>query len=73
MKRKTEFQFGGIWKRLLAVLVAVNLIVPVGAVSAAESGTVGTVSTGYTVEINETVSNGFTHPGVGVTKATLKT
>ena len=27
---------------------------------------------GYTVEINETVTNGFTHPGVGVTKSVLE-
>ena len=29
-------------------------------------------STGYTVQINETITNGFTHPGVGVTKAILE-
>ena len=27
----------------------------------------------FIVEINETITNGFTHPGVGLTKATLET
>ncbi|WP_261305048.1 OmpL47-type beta-barrel domain-containing protein [Paenibacillus andongensis] len=69
---KTVFHFGKIWMRLLAVLVAVNMVatlMPIGAVSAADT----TVITGNQVEINETITGGFTHPGVGLTKTTLET
>lgn len=75
MKQKAAFHFRDQWRRLMAVVVTVTMIAtlaPIGAVSAAESGDGGVISTGYTVEINETVTNGFTHPGVGVTKAILE-
>ena len=66
--RKNSLHFGNVWKRFLAVVAAVSMLatlMPIGAASAA------TVSTGYQVEINETITGGFTHPGVGLTKATL--
>ena len=69
--RKNAFHFGNVWKRFLAVVAAVNMLatlMPIGAASAADT----TVSTGYQVEINETITGGFTHPGVGLTKATLE-
>ncbi|HTG70110.1 MAG TPA: discoidin domain-containing protein [Candidatus Udaeobacter sp.] len=75
MKRSTAFHFKDLRRRLLALFVIVCMVAalaPAGAVSAEESGDGGTVSTGFTVEINEKVSNGFTHPGVGVTKAILE-
>ncbi|WP_051251118.1 discoidin domain-containing protein [Paenibacillus harenae] len=75
MKSKTAFHFRDQWRRLMAVVVTVTMfatLAPAGAVSAVESGDGGAISTGYTVEINETVTNGFTHPGVGVTKAILE-
>ncbi len=75
MKRSTAFHFKDLWRRLLALFVTVCMVAtlaPVGAVSAEESADGGTVSTGYTVEINETITNGFTHPGVGLTKAILE-
>ena len=50
----------------------VATLAPIGAVSAEESAAGETAGSGYTVEINETVTNGFTHPGVGVTKAILE-
>ena len=71
MKRITVFHFKDLWRRLLAVVITVNMVAalaPVGAVSAEETGAVS----GFTVQINETVTNGFTHPGVGVTKAVLE-
>ena len=71
MKRITVFHFKDLWRRLLAVVITVNMVAalaPVGSVSAEESGAVS----GFTVQINETVTNGFTHPGVGVTKAVLE-
>ncbi|MRN55030.1 putative Ig domain-containing protein [Paenibacillus monticola] len=77
MKRETAFHFGKVWRLLLSLFVVVNtlsaLLMPDGSASAADT-TGGTVSTDYQVEINETISsNGFTHPGVGLTKATLET
>ncbi|MBW7452960.1 discoidin domain-containing protein [Paenibacillus sepulcri] len=75
MKRITAIHFRGLWKRLSAVIVTVSMVAmfaPVVAVSAAESGTEEGAGTGYIVEINETVTNGFTHPGVGVTKSILE-
>ncbi len=68
--RKNSLHFGDLWKRFLAVVAAVSMLatlMPIGAASAA------TVSSGYQVQINETITGGFTHPGVGLTKATLET
>lgn len=75
MTRKAALHFRDLWKRLMAVIVAVSLIaalMPIGTASAADAEESGAISAGYTVEINETVTNGFTHPGVGVTKAILE-
>ncbi len=73
MKQKSIFRIGNMCKRLLAIVAVASLfatIVPIGAVSA---DTGSTVSSGYQVQINETTgSNGFTHPGVGLTKAILE-
>ena len=52
MMRKNSLYFGHLWKRFLAVVAAVSMIatlMPIGAASAA------TVSTGYQVQINETI------------------
>ncbi|MDQ0874542.1 hypothetical protein QFZ77_003201 [Paenibacillus sp. V4I3] len=69
--RKISFHLGILWKRLLAVVAVVNMLatlMPISTAAAADE----TVSTGYQVEINETITSGFTHPGVGLTKATLE-
>lgn len=73
MTCKAALHFGDSWRRLLSIIVAVSIVaalVPIGTASAADDG--GAANTGFTVEINETVTNGFTHPGVGVTKAILE-
>lgn len=75
MKHKVAIHFREQWRSLLAAVVAVTMfatLAPIGAVSAEESAAGETAGSGYTVEINETVTNGFTHPGVGVTKAILE-
>ncbi|OPH46585.1 hypothetical protein BC351_13900 [Paenibacillus ferrarius] len=69
MKSKTAFLFENLRKRLLAVVSATSImmsLVPIGSVSA------DTIGTSNLVQINETVSNGFTHPGIGFTKAILE-
>lgn len=72
---KYVFRFGDLRKRMLSVVVAISMastLVPVGADSVKASDVGETIGSGYTVEINETVTNGFTHPGVGVTKEILE-
>lgn len=66
--RKTKM-----WQQIIA-LVAIaamlhSLIVPAGAIAAADEGG---IATDYVVQIHETVTEGFTHPGVGLTKSTLE-
>ena len=74
MKQKTAFRSGYFWKRLLAVVVVVNtvaaMLMPTGVASADDTGT--TVSPVNQVQIYETITNGFTHPGVGLTKPVLE-
>ena len=74
MKQKTAFRSGYFWKRLLAVVVVVKTVaawlMPTGVASADDTGT--TVSPVNQVQIYETITNGFTHPGVGLTKPVLE-
>lgn len=77
MEMNSGFHEGKRWRWVTALLAAISLLaalIPVGAHSiaaAADSNDV-TVS-GYEVQINETISGGFTHPGVGLTKKFLRT
>ncbi|XEC96028.1 discoidin domain-containing protein [Paenibacillus tarimensis] len=76
MQRDTAFRIINLWRRLLAAVVAVSMVaailIPIGAASAADDGAIA--STENQVEIHETISsNGFTHPGVGLTKPILET
>lgn len=60
-------------RRLLSMVVVMNMLaalLPIGFVSAAEEGTAA--MTGGQVVIYETVTNGFTHPGIGLTKEILE-
>ncbi|MBD2867131.1 OmpL47-type beta-barrel domain-containing protein [Paenibacillus arenilitoris] len=75
MKRKKAFPFGELWRRMLAVVVTVSLAAsaaPAAPAAAAGPDAEGTTGSGYTAEIHETVTNGFTHPGVGLTKPILE-
>ena len=67
---KQEVSFTQQCKRLLSAALALVLIVPISLIKpvtvAAASNEV------YQVEIVESVSNGFTHPGIGVTKSILE-
>lgn len=71
MKYKPGLRFGHVWKRLLATVVTVSMVaafIPVDEVLADNAS-----STGYQVDIIEqTGSEGFTHPGVGLTKSILE-
>lgn len=76
MKRNNRLCLGKVSRLLLSLFVVLNavsaLLIPMGTVSAADTG--GAVSAAYQVEINETTgSDGFTHPGVGLTKDILET
>ncbi|MDM5277463.1 S-layer homology domain-containing protein [Paenibacillus silvae] len=63
-----------LWKRITAMLAIAgmlqSLIVPTGKIAASDEGE---IATNYIVQINETVTDGFTHPGVGLTKSRLET
>ncbi|MUG45177.1 hypothetical protein [Paenibacillus woosongensis] len=68
MKRTLNFKV--VWKRFLsaslaALMLASSAIITPASVSASSGS-------GYEVEIIESESNGFTHPGVGVTKSVLE-
>ncbi|WP_338539615.1 hypothetical protein [Paenibacillus tundrae] len=62
------------WKRITTILAIAgmlqSLIVPPGKITASGEGE---IATNYIVQINETVTDGFTHPGVGLTKSRLET
>ncbi|WP_248924000.1 alginate lyase family protein [Paenibacillus hamazuiensis] len=78
MKDKAAGRFVHLWKRLLgkrllAIAAAVSMLaafMPARGATAADTG--GTVNSGNQVQIYETVTNGFTHPGVGLTKSILE-
>jgi hypothetical protein len=72
MKRNAAFRSSHVWKRLLAVVAAVSIIAALLPIGAASADTTGTVSTSNQVQINETITNGFIHPGVGLTKSILE-
>ncbi|WP_254438213.1 alginate lyase family protein [Paenibacillus sp. DCT19] len=63
-----------LWKRITTILaisgMLQSLIVPTGKITASDEGE---IATNYIVQINETVTDGFTHPGVGLTKSKLET
>ncbi|WP_018752019.1 putative Ig domain-containing protein [Paenibacillus sanguinis] len=64
-------------RRLLAVTVALGmvqgLVISQGGEQVFAMELSKATSTMYEVKISETVTNGFTHPGVGLTKSTLET
>ncbi|MGO4109881.1 OmpL47-type beta-barrel domain-containing protein [Paenibacillus sp. YAF4_2] len=64
-----------VWMRLMSVILTVSMVTafyPQGKAAAADDADELT-SSGYTVDIQESVSsNGFAHPGVGLTKETLE-
>ncbi|WP_413378258.1 discoidin domain-containing protein [Paenibacillus taichungensis] len=76
MGMNSGFHEGKRWRRVIALLAAISLLVtllPVGthSIAAAADSNDVTVS-GYEVQINETITGGFTHPGVGLTKEVLE-
>lgn len=72
MKRNTALKSWQDWRRLFALVAVVTILaslMPMGATLAADPE----VGTGNQVEIVESTSgNGFTHPGVGLTKSILE-
>ncbi|WP_336772899.1 discoidin domain-containing protein [Paenibacillus sp. MMO-58] len=70
-----QLSFSRVWMRLLSIIVTVSMaasLLPQGTAAAAEDSGDG-ISSGYTVTVQESISsNGFTHPGVGLTKDILE-
>jgi Chitinase A, N-terminal domain./Uncharacterised Sugar-binding Domain./F5/8 type C domain. len=70
-----EISFSKVWMRFMSVILTVSMVtafIPQGRAAAADDSD-DVISSGYTAEIQESISsNGFTHPGVGLTKETLE-
>ncbi|MNW28815.1 Bacterial Ig-like domain (group 4) [compost metagenome] len=74
MNKIRKAKKSAMWQQIIA-LVAIagmlhSLIMPAGARAAEDEGG---IATNYVVQIHETVTDGFIHPGVGLTKSKLET
>lgn len=70
-----QLSFSRVWMKVMSIIVTVTMaaaLLPPGKAAAAEEAGDGSSSI-YIVEIQESISgNGFTHPGVGLTKEILE-
>ncbi|MNJ46894.1 hypothetical protein D3C77_420360 [compost metagenome] len=67
---KSTINFNNLWKRLLMICLAALMLVPYVTIQPVSVS--ASPGSDYQVEIFESESNGFTHPGIGVTKSILE-
>lgn len=76
MEVKHKAPFSQVWRRAGIVLLTISLLIPLfpsnRAAAETVSGNGNAAITDYRVVIHETVSSGFKHPGVGLTKEILE-
>ncbi|WP_228745101.1 discoidin domain-containing protein [Paenibacillus sp. S150] len=76
MKSGQATVFKRAWRRVTAGIAAAGMVIAFMPIAAADTevqpGTLAAADTENRVEINESVSNGFIHPGVGLTKEVLE-